>query len=435
MLIEIALRNFKIWRTTGSVRLAPVTLLLGTNSSGKSSIIQSLLLVRQTVRSNDPNSSLHFGTEGSNDSVALGQFSDVLCRYGTERRIGIEFTWSPTGSVENALNFSAAYQPTPTDAAEISSLRLGRGEQSFTVSRQAKGAYRLSIGTERNTLKPSREYRPQSSFTFSAATFAKMPPQESQVIRDAGAALLDELSRIIYLGPIRQLAKRHYQWSGIVPATIGDDGGRAVDALIASGIAAKANKPAGELFRQTEYWLNEMGLANSLEVRHLGKSPLYEVWVTRDGVSSNLKDVGVGVSQALPVIVAALQAQAGHIVMVEEPESHLHPLAQANLAELFARVSKERGIQFIIETHSEHLFRRMQTILAKGEIIPRQCAMYFVEKEDKQASIRTLEADEVGRIKNWPPKFFGDSLGETKMQTELMLKRLKQAQNNERLPD
>jgi predicted ATPase len=178
-----------------------------------------------------------------------------------------------------------------------------------------------------------------------------------------------------------------------------------------------------------------MGLANSLEVRHLGKSPLYEVWVTRDGVSSNLKDVGVGVSQALPVIVAALQAQVGHIVMVEEPESHLHPLAQANLAELFARVSKERGIQFIIETHSEHLFRRMQTILAKGEILPRQCAMYFVEKEDKQASIRTLEADDVGRIKNWPPKFFGDSLGETKMQTELMLKRLKQAQNNERLPD
>jgi predicted ATPase len=209
-----------------------------------------------------------------------------------------------------------------------------------------------------------------------------------------------------------------------------------VDALIASGIAAKANKPTGDLFRQTERWLKQMGLADSLEIRHLGKSPLYEVWVTRDGVSSNLKDVGVGVSQALPVIVAALHAQPGHIVMVEEPESHLHPLAQSILAELFAQVSRERGIQFIVETHSEHLFRRMQTLLAKQDISPEECAMYFIEKENNEARIRTLQADDVGRISNWPPKFFGDSLGETKTQTELMLKRLKEARNNNAsLPD
>lgn len=430
MLHDITLRNFKIWKTTGLLKLAPVTLLLGTNSSGKSSIIQSLLLIRQTVRSNDPNSSLYFGTEGGSDSVALGQFSDVLCRHGSDRRIGIEFTWSPKGAIQHPFNFSAAYQPTNTDAAEISTLRLGRGEMSFTVTRQARGAYRLTVGSSRHSLGATREFHPQNSFTFSASTFAKMPAEQSQIIRDAGAFLLDELSRIIYLGPVRQLAKRHYQWSGIAPATIGDDGGRSVDALIASGIAAKANKPAGELFRQTERWLKQMGLADSLEIRHLGKSPLYEVWVTREGVSSNLKDVGVGVSQALPVIVAALHAQPGHIVMVEEPESHLHPLAQSILAELFAQVSRERGIQFIVETHSEHLFRRMQTLLAKQDISPDECAMYFIEKENNEARIRTLQADDVGRISNWPPKFFGDSLGETKTQTELMLKRLKEARNN-----
>jgi hypothetical protein len=155
MLLDLTLRNFKIWRTTGLVRLAPVSLLLGTNSSGKSSIIQSLLLIRQTVRSNDPNVSLNFGNEAAGSSVALGQFGDVLNRTSAERRernIGIEFTWSPTGSPEGAFNFSAAYQPTRSDAAEISSLRLGQGEQSFAVTRQAKGAYRLSVGTVRRSL-------------------------------------------------------------------------------------------------------------------------------------------------------------------------------------------------------------------------------------------------------------------------------------------
>jgi hypothetical protein len=129
------------------------------------------------------------------------------------------------------------------------------------------------------------------------------------------------------------------------------------------------------------------------------------------------------------VIVAALHAQTGHIVMIEEPESHLHPLAQSTLAELLTTISRERGVQFIIETHSEHLFRRMQTLLAKQEIAPEQCNMYFVEKENGESKIRRLQADEMGRISNWPEKFFGDAIGETRQQTQLMFERLKAAKN------
>ncbi len=101
------------------------------------------------------------------------------------------------------------------------------------------------------------------------------------------------------------------------------------------------------------------------------------------------------------------------------------------LAELFAQVSRERGIQFIAETHSEHLFRRMQTLIAKTEVKLSDCALYFVEKEGAEAKFRRLEADEMGRIKNWPPHFFGDSLGETKAQTDLMLKRMKEARSGD----
>jgi predicted ATPase len=217
-----------------------------------------------------------------------------------------------------------------------------------------------------------------------------------------------------------------------MPAHIGDDGGKAVDALIASGVARQSAKkrnqalPAeAQLFEKTIHWLKEMNLADGLSIRALGRSSRYELQIENEGEASNIKDVGVGVSQVLPVIVAALFAQPGHIVIVEEPESHLHPLAQRKLADLLAQVSKERNVQFIIETHSEHLFRRMQTLIAKQEITTNDAAMYFVERDGKVARLRPLELDDLGRVRNWPKDFFGDTLGETREQTALAIKHAK----------
>lgn len=427
MLLSLTLRNFKIWDTTGFIRLAPVTLLLGTNSSGKSSIIQSLLLIRQTIRSKKSNVSLHFGVEGSSDSVALGRFEDVLCRHGSSNEIEIEFTWSPMGATDEAFTFSGAYKKDSTGAAVISRLRLGQGSHAFTVTRQPRGAFKLTMGGKHSPLANGRDMHPQNSFTFSATTLAKLPATDAEEIRQAGTALLQELERIIYLGPVRQLAKRHYVWDGVPPSTLGDDGERSIDALIASGLLAKKGKAGKELFEQTSHWLSEMGLATGLEVKRVGTSSLYELLILGENeLRSNIKDVGVGVSQVLPVIVACLYAPEGHTVIVEEPESHLHPLAQSILAELFVKVSKGRNIQIVAETHSEHLFRRMQTLIAKGEIPATHCAPYFVERIEREASLRALEVDPFGRIKNWPQKFFGDSLGETKEQTDLMLAKLKE---------
>ena len=427
MLTSLTLRNFKIWKTTGLVQLAPVTLLLGTNSSGKSTIIQSLLLIRQTVRGNESNYALDFGSEARDSSVWLGQFSDVLNHSSadqSDKTISIEFNWKALPEDTEQWSYAAVYKRNPADAAEIHQLRIGQGERSFNVKRQTRGAYKFSIGDQKSKLNAKREFRPLNSFTFSAATFAEMPPEDEAVIREAGSELLKELEKIIYLGPVRQLACRQYQYSGISSATIGDDGSKAIDALISSGLATKEQD--SELFEKTKGWLERMGLGDDIEIRRLGKSPLYEVWITRNGTQSNLKDVGVGVSQVLPVIIAALHAAPGHIVMIEEPESHLHPLAQSILAELFATESRDRSIQFIIETHSEHLFRRMQTLIARNDLGKKECALYFVENENSEAKFRPLEVDEFGRIGNWPKSFFGDSLGETKAQTDIMLKRLKE---------
>jgi predicted ATPase len=146
-------------------------------------------------------------------------------------------------------------------------------------------------------------------------------------------------------------------------------------------------------------------------------------------VACNLRDVGIGVAQVLPVLVVAYFAPPGSTIILEEPEIHLHPLAQAVLAELFVTISKQRRVQFIVETHSEHLFRRMQTLIARQEVTTDQAAMYFVERDGKAARLRELALDDFGRVKNWPDGFFGDALGETREQARMMFERQQAARS------
>lgn len=429
MLTHLKLNNFKIWRSTGQMQLAPLTLLFGTNSSGKSSLIQSLLLLRQTVKSQDPNLDLNFGNPDANDSAVLGQFADVLCRHGaaTEavkaKQIGIELGWRSAVDASASGIFSARYDSGPSGSADLAYLRIGRGMQGFTATRGKHGAYKLYAADQRRAVGQSPSYRPQRSFEFSAAAIEQLGDRAT-AITGAGPSLVEELGKIIYLGPVRRLAQRDYVWSGRPPGAIGDDGANAVDALIASGVARADARRRGlpppavaRLIDEAAGWLSAMRLATDLDVRQLGKSARYELLVINGEERSNLKDVGVGVSQVLPVIVAALFAAPGHTVIVEEPESHLHPMAQTQLAELFIHVSAERGVQFIVESHSEHLLLRLQRRVAERRVPLQRVAMYFLQRPNGQASLERLEMNAAGEISNWPENFFGDDLGEIAART------------------
>jgi predicted ATPase len=125
----------------------------------------------------------------------------------------------------------------------------------------------------------------------------------------------------------------------------------------------------------------------------------------------------------LPVLTVAFFAPPGSTVILEEPEIHLHPLAQSVLAELLVEVSLSRRVQFIVETHSEHLFRRMQTLVARQAIAPGDCALYFVDKRAGNSQLRRLSLDDYGRLLDWPEHFFGNAMGEAEEQARLMFER------------
>jgi energy-coupling factor transporter ATP-binding protein EcfA2 len=420
MLTSLHLTRFKVWQDTGDVALGPVTMLLGANSSGKSTLIQSLLLLKQTVQSPDRTVHLNLGGDEVNDLFHFGGFDDVLYRAtppgSRQFAIGFGFAGPQTGQG----HFHATYARTASGGTVVQSLRMGQHGRQLQVLRREHGTYSVIIGDEAQPRIKGRHCAPLRSIALPAEAIAALG-EDGSWVEDLGLAVRRELEGIHYLGPLRRRAQRDYAWNRTQPGELGVDGRAAVDALLASALLK--GEDHHRIVAEVSEWFARMRLAERLEVRQLGRSQRYELVVHRDGTACNLYDVGVGVSQVLPVLVLAHFAPAGSTILLEEPEIHLHPFAQAVLAELFVEVGRQRQVQFVVETHSEHLFRRMQTLVAREHVGPHDVALYFVERRGPSASLRALGLDEYGRLLHWPQGFFGEVLNETREQARLMFER------------
>jgi predicted ATPase len=177
-----------------------------------------------------------------------------------------------------------------------------------------------------------------------------------------------------------------------------------------------------------------MGLIHDFQVKQLGEHRKeYEVLVRTGAKLPEVKltDVGFGVSQVLPVIVECFYVPRRSIVIFEQPEIHLHPSVQAELADLFVDAirAREHGsgrdCQFIVESHSEHFLQRLQRRIAEEELSPQDAALYFVHTKDAAAHLEPLDVDLYGNIRNWPAGFFGDEMGDLVARTEAQARRMK----------
>lgn len=124
--------------------------------------------------------------------------------------------------------------------------------------------------------------------------------------------------------------------------------------------------------------------------------------------------MGFGISQVMPVLIELFYVPVGATILMEQPELHLYPSAQTDLADVMIQAikaredAKNRNVQLIIETHSEHFLRRLQRRIAEGVIDADQMRAYFVNTQTSPTTLDPLQIDLFGNIFNWPDGFFGD---------------------------
>lgn len=460
MLRHLWIEHFKAWESTENIELAPISVFLGTNSSGKSSIFQLLMTLKQTVQDPDPNTVLNTGDEKT--IVDLGQPIHMLYRHDASRPLWFCYDWDVDASLKAKLNdeigdnvffacglsVKKSGEPFKVDSFIYERVRQNRYVWSIELAavnnktpsnRNDKPLYEMNIRTsEPHSIERTFPVTPVRFYGFSDETILRCP----------GVPLLSDLntiharlfSNMFYLGPLRDRTSRLYAWKGNNPSDVGIDGSKAVFAMLSARLDfRKFELPDGasedEIDVAVAKLLKKMGLIEQFRVQKIApERPEYEVQVQIKGshVWADLPDVGCGVSQVLPVLVELFHAPPGSIILIEQPELHLHPSAQAALADVMIDAvrakenGKPRNIQLLIETHSEHFLRRLQRRVAENKVIDESMVRcYFADTATDPFQLRKLEMDPYGNILNWPDGFFGDMAGDIFQQTREAFRRKK----------
>jgi predicted ATPase len=449
MITCLDIQSFKGWRDTKEIRLAPVTGLFGTNSSGKTSILQLLLMLKQTADSADRGIALEFGDDKT--LVSLGTLQSVLFDHDASEALRWDIVWQ----LESELRV------TDPQVARGPVFRSSQLEFQGSVSLGPRGrpttdyvTYRFDGHDFRLGLDASRRHyeltvAPADSFTF------RRPPgrpirlsgpakcygfpdevrayfQNADFLADFELEFEKLMASIYYLGPLREDPKRQYIWGGAQPQDVGQRGERVVDAMLAARARNQkvrlGHRRLAHLETYVAEWLRRLELISSFRVVPVSEgSNLYQVLVRRSVTTAEvlLTDVGFGISQILPVIVLCFYVPEGSVVILEQPEIHLHPAVQAGLADVLIDAIKLRRIQVLVESHSEHLLQRLQRRIAEEQLDAENVALYFCEPVGDHNRLTPLRVNKLGFISNWPQGFFGQPLEETVAMTRAAQSRLK----------
>jgi len=445
---QVRWRNFRSFEDTGWLNVRPLTVIIGPNGSGKTSLLAPLLLLKQTLQSADR--SLALKTRG--ELFDAGSFGDAIRDGNVGRRMSFAFRFHrqdatphevkplgeyPPGEVSLAFSlpagntFPALHQYDVLDTYGRLLLRrlqtkggsYGlRGVPLGTMERRLKSAIRKTppthfLFTPEPVLRETFEKDIKTKSQRSEAAEGQVAVEEVTIEKSAGlyfaitsfvASWFERLLRnVSFVGPLREHPRRVYVLSGEHPPHVGIRGEWAPEIIYRQRDA--------DLLRKVNEWIDRFALGVRLERRPCGDDA-FSITLRRAGqrLALNLADTGFGLSQVLPLIVQSFYSNRRSLILAEQPEIHLNPRLQTLLADLFVEVAKSgRGV--ILETHSEHLLLRIRRLIAERHMKARDVSLVYVETSGRRSTVREIPVHSNGHIdlEQWPKGFFEDSLRES----------------------
>lgn len=420
MLKELNLSNFRIFNSPVTIRFRPITILIGRNSSGKSSIVKFLLMLQQST---EQGNSLYLTPEGRR--VNLGAFEELRNVLTHENNLMF------------ALKVEADFNP---DEIPLSSHlpfadKIGQGKLIYAVStdisydKPPQTGQATYIMMNNSFDEPYVEfpvpvldgstflgdYMPPSHNPFAENGTADSKKQEFDDYREALAlygmkfelqdSIRSQLNSIRHLPPVRAEAQRVIIASHPPSEHVGSKGEYALPHL--QTMITQRDDRYDFLLPYLQ------GIAGIADVTFKTTGNVSQAIATNKttGAEALIADYGFGVSQCVPILVQGAIMSPNSVLMVEQPEAQLHPTAQLELGSYFADLWTQRQVGSIIETHSDNILLRIRRLIARGDLNSRDVSVAFFTFDEQNGNmpiVKNLDIDENGSMEaGLPMEFFG----------------------------
>lgn len=446
--MRISINNFKSIGSIEKYELLPLTILSGTNSTGKSSFIQLLLLLKQTIELDSTQFPLYL--EGK--LFPVSKYSDILNRQtnGGKLKVSLVFNKSELKryegfpeirlySVFDNYNLSISFEFDITgDNIYISFFEAKFLIQDSTTKPEhfikiANNSNEFNIETNVAVFSNENLYEKQGQYQIKGFSYSAFVPASYEIEYDDsnGSVLkevlkLDGIKTILkdfftglnYVGPSREEPKEEYRRTGkyTTVGTHGEYTAEVFEALASQKItywivedsteSAQFVKQDGVFMDAVKYWMCEkFKLCTDIYSKKISDS--YIIYVKNlMGVESNIRHVGFGISQLLPIIIEGLRLPSGETLIIEQPEVHLHPKLQSHLQDfMICMVQQDKKV--IVETHSDHFITRLRRRIAEdsSNLLKDKIVLTFIEASASDLIFRNISIDDMGILDYFPEDF------------------------------
>jgi hypothetical protein len=416
----ISINNIRTFCDHHEIPIARLTVLTGENSAGKTTFLSVIAALFDERFPFSPPFDTPPYSLGSYDTIATYKGG----RYGRAKEIGIGFK-DDTDSHEKVAYRSYAKYESRAGRVSLVELDVERGRYRLHLS--FKDTKNLNISNAKATLEmedgkrmsfdielPMGLDEQSGTLSFQNALISgvfKKRGVEEPVPGEyfEGLMRLSNLSariRAVSVAPIRTRPERTYSQAKQAFEPTGDHIPFVLDRLFTDD---PSRSERHQITRALEQFGRESSLFESVSIKKLGTKSTdpFQVMIKLAGRSRNLIDVGYGVSQALPVVAQTVLENPNRMILMQQPEVHLHPKAQAALGSFFCQMVKAGKRTLVIETHSDFIVDRIRQEVASGVIPPEWVRVLFFHRDEYDTTVYPLRIDEEGNILD-APDFYRD---------------------------